>query len=755
MIDAYADQPPLVSADAVPLPPVPDSTPHLLDRLHVLFRHRRLIFTVLLLVCSIAMLQTWQTVPLYKAQTRIVINDERSTAVVGFNNPNVDYWQEEEPYYQTQYRVLASRGLARKAVRRLRAEGITSLDRPTPRSLNLANAISSASSAVRQVIRGWVQPAQTGAATETQAADEDARESALINGFLGRVDVQPVRGTRLVDVFFVDDDPALAVRAANVLGEEYVQQNLDLRLDTTRKSLLWLNDEIAKQEKKVRDSEAALAGYRERQNAMSLDQGKDIVGAKLGQLNTEVTRAKTTRVQKQALYEQVKSISPDDPKADTYPAIARSAAIVSLRARITDLDAQKAQLSEKYGEKWPALVAVSRDLDSARHQLRQEVGKAIDSIRNDYRSALAEEQSLTGQLEEQKRVAMDLGQKSVGYSVLEKDAQTDREVYQTLLSRQKELSVASNSRANNVYVMDHAETPKTPFSPNVRREFLMALGLGLVLALSLAFGLDYMDDTVRTPEDITRRLALPLLGLVPAVGGDRLPVLSGAVPHDFGEAFRSLRTSLVFTGGGPDPRIVLVTSAQPLEGKTTTACNIAIALALGGARVLMIDADMRRPGLHKTLGIKNGIGLSHVLVGQARVREAVQRLPEQNLTVITAGRTPPNPSELLASPRMQELLANLAHGPFEWIIVDTPPVLAVTDAVIIAPWVSGVAFVVGAEMTPRRLAQRAVHTLQTSRPQILGVVLNRVDFDRNKYYYSRYYGSQYKSYYGQGDSVQA
>src|SRR5438128_178930 len=251
MLDAaYADQPPSVPSDAVPLPPVPDSTPHLLDRLHVLFRHRRLIFTVLLVVVSIGMLQTWQTVPLYKAQTRIVINDERSTAVVGFNNPNVDYWQEEEPFYQTQYRVLASRGLARKAVHRLRLDGIHALDRPTPRSLSFSSAISSASSAVRRVIRGWVQPAADVAVREAAAADEDARESALINGFLGRVQVQPVRGTRLVDVFFVDDDPGLAAHAANVLADEYVQQNLDLRLDTTRKSLVWLNDEIGKQERK-------------------------------------------------------------------------------------------------------------------------------------------------------------------------------------------------------------------------------------------------------------------------------------------------------------------------------------------------------------------------------------------------------------------------------------------------------------------------------------------------------------------------
>ena len=225
-------------------------------------------------------------------------------------------------------------------------------------------------------------------------------------------------------------------------------------------------------------------------------------------------------------------------------------------------------------------------------------------------------------------------------------------------------------------------------------------------------------------------------------------MLTNPVPHDFGESFRSLRTSLVFTNGTDGKRMIAVTSTQPLEGKTTTACNLAVALALGGSRVMLIDADMRRPGLHRTMGLQNEVGLSHVLTGQARVREAVQRTSEPNLYVMTAGRTPPNPSELLSSARMQNLIANLQAGPFDWVIIDTPPVLAVTDAVIIAPYVSGLVFVVGAEMTRRAHAERAIETIQSGKPNIIGAVLNRVDLNRNKYYYSRYYGYHYKSYYG-------
>jgi succinoglycan biosynthesis transport protein ExoP len=271
-----------------------------------------------------------------------------------------------------------------------------------------------------------------------------------------------------------------------------------------------------------------------------------------------------------------------------------------------------------------------------------------------------------------------------------------------------------------------------------------------VLAIGVAFGLDYMNDTIKTPEDVTRRLKLPFLGLVPSVRNDKHPVLaSSQVPHDFGEAFRSLRTSIMARYGGEGTKLMIVTSAQPLEGKTTTAANIAMALAYGGARVLLMDADMRRPGLHRPLRLTNDRGLSQVLIGQARVRDVIQRTVDPNLLAITAGQTPPNPSELLSSERMKTLLTNLSHGPFDWIVVDTPPVLAVTDAVILAPLVDGVTFVVGAEMTRRRLAERALETIMQCHPRMAAVVLNKVDFARNKYYYSRYYGHQYKSYYAQ------
>src|SRR5206468_1935883 len=291
--------------------------------------------------------------------------------------------------------------------------------------------------------------------------------------------------------------------------------------------------------------------------------------------------------------------------------------------------------------------------------------RALTTLQQEYQSAVIEESTLTRALEGAKADAQDLGHKSVNYNVMEREAKSNRQVYESLLQRENELRVAANSHSNNVRIIDRAEVPKSPMTPGGKRTWLIAFAMGLMLAVGVAFGLDYMNDTIKTPEDVTRRLNLPFLGLVPSVRGDKHPVLASShVPHDFGEAFRALRTSLVSKYPSEGTKIMLVTSAQPLEGKTT-------------------------------------------------------------------------------------LLTNLSHGPFDWIVIDTPPVLAVTDAVILAPVVSGVTFVVGAEMTRRRLAERAVETVMQTRPKFAAVVLNKVDFARNKYYYSRYYGHQYKNYYAE------
>ena len=715
---------------------------HLLDRLATVFRHLRLITGVFAVVLAIAMLESYSATPMYRTQARIVIQDERSTAVSSLTASEPSYWQDPEPYYNTQYRILQSRGLARRVVRKLPPA-------PAPAPSTLTRALS----LPRQMINRWRTRAAVN--VESPAADETAAELAAIGAFLGGVEIAPVKGTRLVEIVYSSPDPQYATLAANTLAREYVQQNLDLKLSNTTNTIIWLTEELNKQRQKVEGAERAMAEYREGQNAMSLDDGQNIVVARLNSLNDAVTRAKTSRLQKEAAYRQLGNLKGDSADADSFPLIAQNPTIQEIKQQLASLNSEKAKLSQRYGANHPAMETITRQIESASARLRSETAKVLESIANDYRAALAEERNLAGSLEDQKKQAVDLNRKSITYSILQREAESERQVYNALLQQEKELRVVSNSRANNVQVMDDAEVPGGPYTPNHGRDWLMAIVLGLALGVGLAYSVEYLDDTVKLPDDVTRRLKLPLLGLVPAVAGGKLPVLTSPVPHDFGEAFRSLRTSLVFTNGSPGNRTIAVTSTQPLEGKTTTACNLAIALALGGARVMLIDADMRRPGLHRTMELPNEVGLSHILTGQARVREAVQRTSESNLFVMSAGHVPPNPSELLHSERMKQLIANLEAGPFDWIIMDTPPVLAVTDAVILAPYMSGLVFVIGAEMTRRAHAERAIQTIQGGKPNIIGAVLNRVDLNRNKYYYSRYYGYHYKSYYGNSSTPAA
>ena len=609
---------------------------HLRDRLSVFYRYRYIGLLAFVVVLSVAALRAYSQTPLYRSSVRLLIDleDERSLAMEGVSTTNnSNYMQDPEPYFQTQYRILTGRDLARRVLTKI----------------NGPNAV-----------------------TDGQVGD-----------FAGHVSVEPVRASRLVDVVFVSADPALAANSANILAEEYVQQNLDLRRQNMERSLEWLSQELARQKTIVEASERAMAQYREEQNALSLEDRQNIVISRLNQLNEAATRARTNRAQKESLYRRLESLSPK-ATPESIPEILQNPYIQSLKAQVAELERRKALLSERYGDKHPEMLTVNASILDATRQLNLEIAKAVDSIRHDYESAMLEERTLASALDEQKGLATDLDRKSVTYTVLQRDAQSNRELYQTLLRREKELQVLANSRGNNVRLVERAAVPQAPFSPNLRRAMMLGAIVAFLVAVGLVLGLDYLDDTVKTPEDIAR-LGLPFLGLIPAArsGRDRL---SGN--NDFSEAIRSLRTSIALStrqGGS----IVLVTSAQPLEGKTTTACNLAAALAYGGAKVLLIDADMRRPGVHRNFGLENRCGLSELLSGQAALTQAVQRLAEPDLWIMPAGSTPPNPSELLASGRMEALLGQVQNGPFDWVIVDTPPVLAVTDASILTQWVSG------------------------------------------------------------------
>lgn len=742
---------PAETLPAVPLPPVNAGQPiHLLDRLTALFKHRRIAGTAFLLVVTAMMLQSYSTIPQYHALARIEIQNPRSIQMSS-SGAQDQYFEDSDIFYATQLQILGSRDLARRVAERLELTKHPDFNGTKPPPRDPISLIRQARSSASGWVRGLITtPPPVAAPAPPTAADETGPPRAMVSAFLSGLYPTQQKLTSVFDIRYVHTDPDFAALAANAVAEEYIAQNVAVRLSDTEKRLQFVTEELNKAQERLRAANQAMTRYREDNNALELKPGQNIIETGLNDAAAEHARARGRLSQAEIVWNQIRDVDPSRDSADSHPGIGTSQGVVTARAQLAQLEQRRNELTARgLGPALPEMQALAGDIQMKKDLLVAERRKVIEQARNEFEKARAEERSFASAVAVAKSNSMALSKKGGEYQILADRAATEQTLFQNLLEEKNKLEVIFSSRANNARLIESAEPIRAPISPNSKRDLLTALLAGLTIALGLAFGIEYLDDTIKTPEDVTKRLKLPLLGLVPAIRGERVPILNETVPHDFGEAFRSLRTSLVFTSGGESTRMIAVTSSQPLEGKTTTAANVAFALALGGSRVLLIDADMRRPGLHKTIGLENTIGLSHLLTGQARVREAVQTSVEPNLFVITAGRTPPNPSELLGSERMTCLLQNLAQGPFDWVIVDTPPLLAVTDAVIVAQKVSGVMFVIGSEMTRRAHAERALETLQSAKVRSIGVVLNRVDFNRNKYYYSRYYGYQYKSYYGQ------
>ena len=728
------------------LPATPE--PHLFDRLSVLYKYRWAAITVFLAVVAWVMVDSYTRLPIYRATSRVLIEDANTDIATPSEISRSVSLVDPEIYMQTQLRIIRGRDLSQRVAKKLDLDKVAEFNGQGPKPTQLARGIATVKYYAMWPYR-LITSSSSAPSVLPPLADDDG-SGDLAQRLMSRVNVVQVRGSQLVDLTYDGPDPVFAARAVNTYADEYVSENLSLKVQTLEKSAEWLSGEVERQGRLVQESEMLLAQYREKQDAGALDSSQNIVVARLNSLNDALTRARTERIQKESQWRQIQAAGKD---VESISSVIANPAVQNLRTQLNSLQQDRSRVSERYGEKHPEFIKVTTQLANTERQLENEINKAILNAKNEYEGAVTQERVLQESVNESKSAATNLGRKGVDYSVLQREAESNRTVYNQLLTREKELRVVANSRTNNIRIVDRAQVPTQPITPNHRRDWAYAVALGLALALGMAFGIDYLDDTVKTPEDVTRRLKLKFLGLVPIVSGDRHPLISGPVPHDFGEAYRSIRTALAGQFPGDGARVVAVASSQPLEGKTTTAVNIAMALAVGGARVLLIDADMRRPSVHKALRMTNDRGLSQLLAGQARMREVVQRTHDPNLLAITAGRTPANPSELLASDRMRALLTGLETGPFDWIIIDTPPVLAVTDAVILAPLVGAVAFVIGAEMTRWRLAERAVETLLSSNPRQVLAVLNKVNFGRNKYYYSRYYGHQYKNYYAESPAA--
>jgi succinoglycan biosynthesis transport protein ExoP len=417
---------------------------------------------------------------------------------------------------------------------------------------------------------------------------------------------------------------------------------------------------------------------------------------------------------------------------------------------------QQAQLSEKLGDQHPDIIKLRSTVQVAQAKLEAEIAKVVQSIRNDYQAAKAQEDSLAAALESQKQEALALNRKEIGYAALQREAESNRQIYNNLLQRAKETGVSEELKTSNVRIIDSAQVPRSPVQPNKPRDAMLAILTGLGAGILVAFGFEYFDNRIKSPYEVKTHLGLPCFGMLPAVlkkyapAGDLL--INNGVPPTFAEAFRAVRTNVLYSSPEAGAKSLLITSTGTGEGKTVVASNLAISLAQTGQRVVLIDADMRRPRLHHVFDVGQEPGLSNLIVGNAKAAEAIVKTGVPQLWMVAAGHLPPNPADLLESKRFKDFIEGLSEQ-FDWIVIDSPPVMPVTDPAIIARIAHEVLFVIGAEMVSRQAAQHAIDQLEGPRSRLVGAVLNKANLEGNSYYYSAYYNRQYRDYYVQPNPV--
>jgi capsular exopolysaccharide synthesis family protein len=708
------------------------------DYVRVLFKRRWTAASTFLIVIGSITIYTFTATPVYEARVRLLIETE---------NPNVVAFQEvieqnksTTDYYQTQYRILESRALAQRTLEngKLWAHPEFSKEPGT-----VSRAWTASTRALNGLIGRGSVPAPAAGAEKTRAHER------AIDRLLENLTVAPVRNSRLIDVKYESADPALTMLVANAHARAYIDQNLEFKFLATKEASDWLANRMAEQRKQLEAGELALQQYREDNDAISLEDRQNIIVQRLADVNAAVTRARTTRIEKEALFNQLRNIQTKRDALDTFPAILSNVFVQQLKAELAGLQRQQAELGDQLGERHPDMIKLRSALRTAEAKLQAEVAKVVQSIGNEYRAARDQERDLTIALEQQKTEALAMNRKAIEYGVLQRDSSSSRQMFEELLQRAKQTEISGELKTSNIRVVDPASLPETPARPRPLTNLLFGLFGGAVLAVGLAFCFEGLDNRIKTPDEIKRVLSVPFLGMIPSLPkgkGEAMLLNESAAPSGFVEAFRAIRTNVLFSSADEGCRTVVVTSTRPGEGKTLVAANLAIALAQSGHRVLLFDGDLRKPRVHEVFDRPLEPGVSNLMVGRAKASEAMQKSDIPGLWLLPAGRIPPNPAELLGSKRFKDFQFSLRQH-FDWIIIDSPPVMAVTDPSILAHAADGVIFVVGSEMTARSVALSAIDQLESSNAHIVGAILNRVDIQRNSYYYSQYYRREYVDYY--------
>lgn len=730
---------------------------------------------------------------IYEAQARVQVDLENTSPVFG-NQKNgsviVSSPVNDPAYFNTQLQILTGPGLLRRVVKTLDVEGNPELIKPSSMQnrgvWQNALRVVGLDSKDEQFAKSQAGDAVPLISTVSSATTrEDMMEAKRLAPYVKelrkelRVDPVketrlPIRDTRLIDIRYSHTDPQAAARIINTIADVFVVSNREKRTQTNSTAGEFLQQRIAELQAQIRSGEERLISYAKSNEILSLDTNQNTVVERLAGLNRQLLEAENERKLAEAAYRA--GLMPGAAGALAEGAIVRT---IEVETKLADLQQKRAQLTVDNTEEWPEVEEINDQIAALEAHIEKSRGRAISVVTMNlgtrYRQSLAREQSLRAAFDRQRGETLTQNEAAINYRIIQQEITTNKSLLDGLLQRSKENDVVLAGTPNNIDVVDYAIAPDEAIGPKRLRGVTLALVLSLAFGIGLALFLEYMDDTVRSADDIENMLRLPTLAIIPSVVGltrrRLLPGVGGAQARSgndhpellingdarslLSEAYRQLRTSVLLATAGRAPKTLLVTSSLPSEGKTTTAVNTAVSLAQTGVRVLMIDADMRRPRIHSVFEVENRNGLSTILsseMGETEVLQTIKQHEATNLFLLTSGPLPPNPAELLGSEQMRRLITILEAN-FTHVVIDSPPVSSITDGVLVSSLVDGVLLVVHGGKSSRAVVRRSRQLLQNVGAKIFGVVLNNVNLSSPDYYYQGYYKSAYYTANANGDGL--
>lgn len=684
------------------------------------------------------------------------VYEARATLLFESNQPRIATIEDlygmqtqSREYYSTQFELLKNRTLAERVIDELNL-GDHPEFREQEGGFSLGGLIAS--------IKTALLPGEEGP-PPSEAEQQFKRRTALVNAFNQRLTISPVRNTNLAHVVFESTDPRLAADVANALSNGYIESYLEQRLASTQQASSWMTERLSGLKDALDASEARLQGFLEREGVVDIQGATALNVQVLDELTTQNNEARRRKAEAETIYQQIQQLRDASPQELlSVPAILNHQSMQLLRESRNDVDRQLADLSQRYGRRHPRMIALNSQRTEVIANMERQAQQLVSSIETEYQAAVVNERLTQQRLDEAKNEYQDVNRKNFELRELQREVDTNRQLYDTFFTRLRETNETEDFKATPAIIVDPAVPPLNPSKP--RRSLITAIALlaGLMLGTMLAFLRDMLDNTIHTPADVEERLGATMLGLVPLAKGVKLEEGSrkqaylGFVedPHSsFAESFRTMRTSLMLSSIDKPWKLIAVTSSVPNEGKTTVALNLASVMAQM-KKTLLIDADMRRPSLARSLGLDpHSPGLSNFMAGTAELKQCVYPFKDGNFAVMPGGQIVPNPLELLSSPKFTQMLERLGQT-FEQIIIDTPPTQAVSDALVIGSIADAVIYVVKSDNTPINVVKNGLQRLTYANANIVGVTLNQVDTEKQGAYY--YYGGYYDSYgYGYSD----